>query len=89
MLVRAGKWDADLVRDDLRAFVDEVYGDSPYLRAVLEKRQLGYVLAISSTHRVPAPAGPQRADHLVKHIPRRAWHKLSAGKGAKGHRWYH
>jgi hypothetical protein len=63
---------------------DEVYGDNPHLRATLERRQLGYVLAISSTHRLPTQAGPQRADHLAKRIPRRAWHKLSAGRGAKG-----
>jgi hypothetical protein len=67
---------------------DEVYGDTPHRRAVLERRQLGYVLAISSTHRVPAAAGSQRADHLVQRIPRRAWHKLSAGRGAKDRRWY-
>jgi SRSO17 transposase len=67
---------------------DEVYGDNPHLRAALEKRQLGCVLAVSSTHRIPTPACPQRADHLVKLIPRRAWQKLSAGHGAKGHRWY-
>lgn len=67
---------------------DEVYGDNPHLRAALERRQLGYVLSVSSTHRVPTPAGPQRARHLAKRIPRRAWQKLSAGRGAKGHRWY-
>ncbi|MFE7245982.1 IS701 family transposase [Streptomyces sp. NPDC057580] len=67
---------------------DEVYGDNPHLRATLEGRQLGYVLAISRTHRLPTPAGPQRADHLAKRIPRLAWQKLSAGQGAKGHRWY-
>ena len=67
---------------------DEVYGDNPHLRAALEKRGLGYVLAVSRTHRVPTPTGPQRADHLAKRIPRRAWQKLSAGHGAKGHRFY-
>ncbi|MFC9117910.1 IS701 family transposase [Streptomyces sp. NPDC057092] len=67
---------------------DEVYGDNPHLRAALERRQLGYVLAVSSTHRVPTSAGNQRADHLTRKIPRRAWQKLSAGRGAKGHRWY-
>ncbi|CAM5353285.1 IS701 family transposase [Streptomyces olivaceoviridis] len=67
---------------------DEVYGDNPHLRAALERRQLGYVLAVSSTHRVRTPAGGQRADHLAKKIPKRAWQKLSAGRGAKGHRWY-
>ncbi|MFF3940363.1 IS701 family transposase [Streptomyces phaeofaciens] len=67
---------------------DEVYGDNPHLRAALERRQLGYVLAVSSTHRVPTPAGPQCADHLAKKIPKRAWQKLSTGRGTKGHRWY-
>lgn len=67
---------------------DEVYGDNPHLRAALERRHLGYVLAVSSTHRVPTPAGDQRADHLAKKILKRAWQKLSAGRGAKGHRWY-
>lgn len=67
---------------------DEVYGDNPKLRAALERRQLGYVLAVSSTHRVPTPAGPQRADHLTKKIPKPAWQKLSAGRGVgtTGHR---
>ncbi|ALP00145.1 hypothetical protein SHL15_9229 [Streptomyces hygroscopicus subsp. limoneus] len=60
----------------------------PALRAALERRQLGYVLAVSSTHRVPTPAGGQRADHLAKKIPKRARQKLSAGRGAKGHRRY-
>lgn len=67
---------------------DEVYGDNPHLRAALEKRGLGYVLAVSRTHRVPTQAGPQHADHLAKKIPRRAWQKVSAGRGAKGHRFY-
>ncbi|MER5371310.1 IS701 family transposase [Streptomyces sp. NPDC002722] len=67
---------------------DEVYGDNPHLRTALEGRQFDYVLAISRTHRLPTPFGPQRADRLARRIPRLAWHKLSAGRGAKGHRWY-
>ncbi|MEU6947442.1 IS701 family transposase [Streptomyces sp. NPDC046316] len=67
---------------------DEVYGDNPKLRAALEARGLGYVLAVSCTHRIPTAAGTQRADHLAKRIPRPAWQKVSAGQGAKGHRYY-
>lgn len=67
---------------------DEVYGGNPQLRAALERRELGYVLAVSRSNRVPTPAGPERADALAKKIPRRAWQKLSAGHGAKGHRFY-
>ncbi|WP_225102076.1 IS701 family transposase [Streptomyces sp. CoH27] len=74
----AAEWAAD----------DEVYGYNPHLRAALERRQLGYVPAVSSTHRVPTPAGGQRADHLAKKIPKPAWQKLSAGRGAKGRRSY-
>ena len=33
-------------------------------------------------------AGKFRADTLAKKVPKRAWQKLSAGAGAKGHRFY-
>lgn len=67
---------------------DEVYGGNPHLRAELEKRQVGYVLAIACDHQVTTRAGKFRADALVKKLPKRAWQKLSAGTGAKGHRFY-
>lgn len=67
---------------------DEVYGDNPHLRNALEKRGQNYVLAVSCRHHVTTRAGRIRADALVKRIPRRAWQKLSAGTGAKGHRHY-
>jgi SRSO17 transposase len=63
-------------------------GDNPHLRAALEAREFGYVLAVSCSHRVPTAAGGIRADALAKRIPKRAWHKLSAGAGAKGRRYY-
>jgi len=67
---------------------DEVYGTDPGLRADLEKRQAGYVLAVAKSHRVTTAAGPVRADALAAVLPPRAWQRLSAGAGAKGHRWY-
>jgi SRSO17 transposase len=67
---------------------DEVYGGNPTLRADLEKRQLGYVLAVACDHRVTTAAGTGRADELVARLPKRAWQRLSAGTGAKGHRFY-
>ncbi len=67
---------------------DEVYGDNPHLRTALEKRQVGYVLAVARDHQIATRAGKFRADALVKRLPRRAWQKLSAGAGAKGHRFY-
>ncbi|MFF3257018.1 IS701 family transposase [Actinacidiphila glaucinigra] len=67
---------------------DEVYGNNPHLRAALEARPIGYVLAISSTHQVLTRAGKLPAKALVARIPKRAWQRLSAGAGAKGERHY-
>jgi SRSO17 transposase len=67
---------------------DEVYGSNPHLRAALEQRELGYVLAIACNHQINTRAGKVRADALVKRFPKRAWQKLSAGAGAKGYRYY-
>jgi len=67
---------------------DEVYGADPGLRAELEKRQLGYVLAVARSHRFLTAAGVLRADALAARLPPRAWQRLSAGAGAHGHRYY-
>src|SRR4051794_39852378 len=67
---------------------DEVYGADPDLRAALETRGVGYVLAIAGNRRLPTPAGPLRADALAAALPARAWQRLSAGAGAKGQRYY-
>ena len=67
---------------------DEVYGADPRLRAECEANRLGYVLAIGCDRRIPTDSGPIRADELVAALPRRAWHRLSAGPGAKGQRLY-
>jgi SRSO17 transposase len=67
---------------------DEVYGGNPHLRTALERWQLGYVLAVACDHQITTHAGTFRADALVKKLPKRAWQKLSAGAGAKGHRFY-
>jgi SRSO17 transposase len=67
---------------------DEVYGADPGLRAELEARGVGYVLAIAGNRRLPTAAGPIRADALAAALPRRAWQRLSAGPGAKGQRYY-
>ena len=62
---------------------DEVYGADPGLRADLEQRQMGYVLAVACHHRVSAGTR-QRADALAARLPRPAWQRYSAGAGAKG-----
>ena len=68
---------------------DEAYGDNGPLRTWLEQQHIAYVLAVARDHRVPAGAGRTvRADELAARLPRRAWQRLSAGDGAKGHRWY-
>lgn len=66
----------------------EVYGSDPGLRAELEKRQAGYVLAVACSHRVTTGAGTCRADALAASLPRHVWQRHSAGQGAKGHRFY-
>ena len=67
---------------------DEVYGADPALRAALEARGIGYVLAVACDHRVRAAGDTYRADDLLRRVPARAWQCISAGKGAKGHRYY-
>src|SRR5436305_6512416 len=67
---------------------DEVYGADPDLRAALEARRVGYVLAIAGNRRLPTAAGPLRADVLAAALPAHAWQRLSAGAGAKGQRYY-
>jgi len=70
---------------------DEIYGDNGAFRAGAAKLGLGYVLAVSCTHRIPAwPGGKRRlrADHIAAALPASAWHRISAGIGSKGPRWY-
>ena len=67
---------------------DEVYGADPHLRADLERRRTGYVLAVAASHRVATAAGRCPARQLAARLPRRAWQCYSAGQGAKGHRYY-
>jgi SRSO17 transposase len=67
---------------------DEVYGADPGLRADLESRKTGYVLAVAASHLVITAAGPCQVRKIAARLPRRAWQRYSAGAGAKGHRFY-
>jgi SRSO17 transposase len=67
---------------------DEVYGADPGLRADLERRRTGYVLAVAATCRVSTAAGRCQARAIAARLPRAAWQRYSAGAGAKGHRYY-
>jgi SRSO17 transposase len=66
---------------------DEVYGADPTLRAELEARGVGYVLAVACDHPVGAGGSAWRADALLARVPARAWQTISAGRGANGHRY--
>ncbi len=70
------------------ATADEVYGADPGLRADLERRQIGYVLAVATTYHVATAAGTCQARQIAARLPRVAWQRYSAGEGAKGHRYY-
>ena len=70
---------------------DEVYGDNGAFRAGVAKLGLSYVLAVSCDHRIPAfPGGKRRlrADRIAAALPAGCWHRISAGTGSKGPRWY-
>ena len=68
---------------------DEVYGADPTLRATLEDRGVGYVLAVASNRRVPtAQRDRGRSTPSPRHYPARSWQRLSAGAGSHGHRMY-
>ncbi len=72
---------------------DEVYGQHYRLRALLEQREMPYVLAVPVNQRVIATIDgrvvERRADELIATLPAQAWKKISAGNGAKGPRRYH
>src|SRR3954462_8688884 len=64
---------------------DSVYGADRALRRRIEARGgLGYVLAVTSGQRL----GFARVDGWAAQLPPEAWHRLSAGEGAKGPRLY-
>ncbi len=67
---------------------DEVYGADPQLRAELEQRGIGYVLAVASNHRVTTAARTATATELARTLSGKAWHRHHCGAGAKGHRNY-
>jgi SRSO17 transposase len=70
---------------------DSVYGGSGPLRAWLESQQRAYVLALALNDAVDLPW-----NGLTYHLPVQevithavqTWHRMSAGEGAKGPRWY-
>lgn len=69
---------------------DEVHGQDPQLRSVLEARGIGYVLAVACTTKVRINENRTvlQADTLAASLPQDAWHRQSAGAGAKGPRHF-
>ncbi|MFH8472413.1 IS701 family transposase [Streptomyces sp. NPDC018000] len=69
---------------------DEAYGQDPQLRAALEARGTGYVMAVACSMRVRINQGRTavRADTVAERLPATAWQRHSAGPGAKGPRHY-
>jgi hypothetical protein len=58
------------------------------MATALRGHQLGYVLAVAWSHRVPTCLGIQRADRIAAGLPPQVWQRISAGDGAEGHRCY-
>ncbi len=69
---------------------DEVYGQYYRLRALLEARAMGYVLAVPVNQRVHTAGGATdvRVDAVAAALAPQAWKPISAGPGAKGPRLY-
>ncbi|MEV0724225.1 IS701 family transposase [Micromonospora purpureochromogenes] len=67
---------------------DEAYGNDPRLAARLRALRLGYVLSVACSHQVSTGLGVYRADALAAGLPTAAWQRMSAGRGAKGYRYY-
>lgn len=69
---------------------DEAYGQDTQLRAALETRRTGYVLAVARSVRVRINSGrtPIRADMVADRLPDTARHRRSVGNGVKGPRYY-
>ena len=71
---------------------DEVYGSDRHLPRFLEQHERPFVLAVRSNEKLGSVLagrlGQQTAAALAAALPDAAWHRLSAGAGAKGERLY-
>ncbi len=67
---------------------DTVYGHSRALRSWLEDRGLHHVLAVPRNEELWAGTDLRRVDEVQAVHREREWHRLSAGAGSKGERWY-
>ena len=67
---------------------DHIYGGDYRLRALLEERQLRYVVGVASNQMVTVDFAQDRIDTLLNGLTEEAWIRLSCGDGAKGPRRY-
>ena len=67
---------------------DTVYGHSRALRSWLEDAGLHHVLAVPRNEELWAGSDLWRVDEVHAAYGDREWHRLSAGTGSKGERWY-
>jgi SRSO17 transposase len=69
---------------------DEVYGGCTQLREFFEEHGQAYVLRVASTFMLTLAAGMKLtcAQAMQRLKDKRRWEIRSAGKGAKGERWY-
>jgi SRSO17 transposase len=67
---------------------DAVYGGDYRLRALLEARELRYVVGVAANQAVWSGWDQLRIDALLDALPEDAWERLSCGDGAKGPRLY-
>ncbi|MFI1996271.1 IS701 family transposase [Actinoplanes sp. NPDC020271] len=67
---------------------DEAYGGDSKFRIALQRRRVGYVVAVACRQKIPTEPGSARADTLTAAAPVLAWKRRSCGPGAKGERLY-
>lgn len=67
---------------------DHIYGGEYRLRALLEERELRYVVGVASNQAVWAGWEQLRIDALLSGLAAEDWYRLSCGNGAKGPRLY-
>lgn len=67
---------------------DSIYGGAYHVRALLEERELRYVVGVASNQAVWAGWEQLRIDALFGDLAEEDWTRLSCGDGAKGPRFY-
>ncbi|BAW09258.1 transposase [Nocardia seriolae] len=66
----------------------EAYGGDSKFRRWLERRRIGYVVAVPTSAPIVSLSGSWRADQVVADAPAEAWKRLSCGEGAQGPRLF-